>query len=494
MSTKTQIVTVCIVLSIATVLAFWQVSRCEFTTLDDIRYVTKNRSIQQGITVDAIAWAFTSYYAGNWDPVTWLSHMVDIELFGLQPRGHHLTNLLLHLLNTLLLFLLLHRMTKSLWQSAFVAALFALHPLHVESVAWVAERKDVLSTFFLMLTMGAYIFYVERQGPARYVIVLLLFALGLMAKPMLVTLPFVFLLLDYWPLRRFIPKRIERVKGSADGKGKAGKRNPKKGAIKAEAPTKDIFTWSLVRPLFLEKLPLLVLALASSVIAYLAQQRVGALELNEVLPLASRIGNAFVAYALYMMKMIWPSRLAVFYPHPESWPPLVVIGTTLLFIAITLSVLWKGRKYPYLPVGWFWYVGTLVPVIGIVQVGSHAMADRYSYIPLIGLFIMCAWGIPELIRKWRYGKEILAMSATVILLILGMVTWIQVGYWQNSIALYDHTLNVTENNSLIHNNRGNEYLALKNYAQALVDYSKAIEINPKYAEAVRNRSRGAGSK
>jgi len=389
--------------------------------------------------------------------------MVDVQLFGLHPGWHHLTNLLFHLANTLLLFLILNRMTKAFWQSAFVAALFALHPLHVESVAWVAERKDVLSTFFWMLTMGMYVFYVERPGLTRYLALVLCFALGLMAKPMLVTLPFVLLLLDYWPLQRLEWKK----------------------PAQAHRP--------LIRPLLTEKIPLFALAALSSIVTYLIQQHGGAVKSLEIFPPGARVANAFVSYSTYMVKMLWPTNLAVFYPHPRWWPFWQVLGSVVLLIAITVLAIRGAKKRPYAAVGWLWYVGTLVPVIGVVQVGSQALADRFTYIPLVGLFIIVAWAVPELLKKWPYRKEALIALSALCLLCLFLVTWRQVGYWRNSIVLYDHDLEVADRSDLIHNNRGLAYANLGKYTQAVADFSRAIEINPQYGKAYNSRGVAYGN-
>ena len=477
--TKKRLLIISLLLIIAAFMAFWQVTQNDFTNFDDTKYVTENGHIQDGLTVEGIKWAFTTGHAGNWHPLTWISHMVDVELFGLQPGWHHLTSLLFHLANTILLFLVLNRMTQALWRSAFVAALFALHPLHVESVAWVAERKDVLSTFFWMLTMGLYVSYVARPGLTRYLTLLLCFALGLLAKPMLVTLPFVLLLLDYWPLRRLEQQKPPQEPSSKD----------KSRTLPVKAPVQPVGHWPLLRLLLIEKIPLFVLAALSSTVTYLAQQHGGAVSSLEALPPSGRIANAVVSYSTYLVKMLWPTNLAVFYPHPGWWPLWQVLGSVALLIAITVLVLRGAKKRPYAAVGWLWYVGTLVPVIGIVQVGSQALADRYTYIPLVGLFIIVAWAVPELLEKWPYRKEALSALSAVCLLCLFLVTWRQVGYWRNSIALYDHALEVADRNSLIHYNRGTAYTNLSKYTQAIADFNRAIEINPRYVEAYNNRGR-----
>jgi len=491
---------ICLALAVLTVAAFWQLRDCGFINMDDGLYVYRNAAVQSGLNANNIKLAFSPELAklsGHWHPLTWLSWMLDYELFGLNPRGFHLINLLFHVMNTLLLFLVLRRMTKSLWPSAFVAALFAIHPLHVESVAWVTERKDVLSTFFWMLTLGAYSYYVESPGLKRYVFVLLFFVLGLLSKPMLITLPFVLLLLDFWPLRRFSEIKpddkiqSETLKSATSEKQKKSSKKKQAAAVRqpleVKKSTAPEYSWSRITPLLWEKVPLFALAILSSVITYFAAQSAGAVESTEALSLGVRIGNAFVSYIAYIGKMIWPSNLAIFYPHPLGVILWQVLGSVLLLIAITAAVFWKLRRFPYLATGWLWYLGTLVPVIGIVQAGSQAMADRYTYISLIGLFMIAAWGVPELLKTWRYRKEILLTLSILIILGLFTKTWTQVGYWQNNITLYDHTLKVTDRNWLAYDNRGSAYKGLGNYRQAIEDYDKAIEIKPGFALTYYNR-------
>ncbi|MGA3280056.1 MAG: tetratricopeptide repeat protein [Smithella sp.] len=494
-------VLICLALAILTVITFWSLKDCGFITFDDTNYVYENSYVQSGLNWNSIGQAFSSELvekSGNWHPLTWLSLMLDYQIFGLNPSAYHLVNLLVHIMNTILLFLIFHRMTKKLWPSAFVAALFAIHPLHVESVAWIAERKDVLSTFFWMLTMGAYSYYVEYRGFRRYSLVLLFFILGLMAKPMLVTLPFVLLLLDFWPLQRFgeikPDHKVQPEESTHLTSDKQKKKSKKKQAIKetleVKKPAAPEYKWSLIYPLLWEKVPLFVLAILSSVVTYIAQQKGGAISSIEMLPLGVRIGNALVSYIAYIGKMIWPSNLAVLYPHPGVLVPWQVLVSALLLIAITLLVILRAKRSPYLATGWLWYIGTLVPVIGIVQVGDQVMADRYTYISLIGLFIMVAWSVPDFLKKWKYREEILLASAALIILCISVITWTQVGYWQNSITLYDHTLKVTDNNWLIYNSRGTAYNGLGNYRQAIEDYDRAIKINPDYADTYNNRGVG----
>ena len=475
---------ICLALAILTVITFWSLKDCGFINLDDPLYVYENAYVQSGLNWNSIGQAFSSELAkvGHWHPLTWLSLMLDYQIFGLNPHGYHLINLLFHVMNTILLFLILHRMTKTLWPSAFVAALFAIHPLHVESVAWITERKDVLSTFFWMLTMGAYSYYVEHPGFRRYCFVLLFFTLGLMAKSMLVTLPFVLLLLDYWPLQRF-----QEINPEQKIQAEVFNLTPSvKEILEVEKLADTEYKWSLIYPLLLEKVPLFVLAVLSSIVTYIAAQSAGAVRFLKTLSLGARIENAFVSYIAYIGKMIWPSNLAVFYPHQLllSWQ---VLGSVLLLITITVAVFMMVKRSPYLATGWLWYLGTLVPVIGILQAGSQAMADRYTYIPLIGLFIIVAWGVPDLLKKWNYRKEILWASSALVILCLSIITWAQVGYWQNSITLYDHTLKITDYNWPIYYCRGNAYSDLGNYRQAIEDLNRAIEIKPDYVMAYTSR-------
>ncbi len=503
---KKQILFLGISLAAVTFIAFWQITQSDFINLDDPVYLTENVHIQDGLTLNGIGWAFTTMYAEFWHPLTWLSHMVDVQIFGMDPRGHHLTNLLFHVASTLLLLLLLHRMTKSLWPSAFVAALFALHPLHVESVAWVAERKDVLSAFFLMLTIGAYAFYAERPGLPRYMAVLLFFAFGLMAKPMLVTLPLVLLLLDYWPLQRFQPEEAARKiqvrgeqkpvlpcpppsRGRVGAGGTAQERRKRKAVSrrgeseKSPGPKGGRET---IRPLLLEKIPLFALAVLSTFLAYIAQggEAIGS---PDSVPPFERFENVFVSYLIYLGKMFWPTDLAVYYPYPAPRPLWQAGGAVLLFSLATWAAIRMAKKRPYFMVGWLWYAATLLPVIGIIQIGTHAMADRYTYISLIGPFIILAWGMPEIFEKWRFRKEALVILSGLCLLGLLFLTRIQVGFWRNSITLFDHALKVTDCNPLAYCNRGTAYWKLGNHRQAMEDYNKAIECSPKYPTAYYNR-------
>lgn len=450
------------ILLAVTAFLYWQVRDHEFLLYDDDRYITTNAYVLKGITLESVGWALTTGHASNWHPLTWLSHMVDVERFGLSPAGHLLTNVFFHLLNTFLLWLALYRISKNDWQSLFVATIFALHPLHVESVAWAAERKDVLSGLFWMLTLLAYAWYVERPSTKRFSVVLLSFALGLMAKPMLVTLPFVLLLLDVWPLKR----------------------------VPLPATAQPLRVRELMRsilPLVKEKIPLFILTAVSSIITYTVQQHGGAMSTVEGISLSVRLINALDAYIGYLVKTFWPLNLAVFYPHYGEHIPLWQTVISLLILAVvTLGTMRLFRRAPYMAVGWFWYLGTLVPVIGLVQVGAQAMADRYMYIPQIGICIMIAWGMGELLMHWRYRSFALSVAGSVICVVLTILSYRQVGYWKNTITLFEHTLAVTEKNWLAHHNLGTAYLRENDYARAALHFSKTLEIYPTIASTHYN--------
>jgi tetratricopeptide (TPR) repeat protein len=454
----------CLSLMAATFAVFEPVRNHTFLNIDDNLYITDNTPVKSGLTFKGVIWAFTTMHAANWHPLTWLSHMLDCQLYGLNPSGHHLTNLFFHIASALLLFLVLERMTGSLWRSSFVAALFALHPLHVESVAWVAERKDVLSTFFWMLTMWAHVRYVERPKLKRYLLVLLSFTMGLLSKPMLVTLPFVLLLIDYWPLKRFQFLHL--------------KRDPKPSTSK---PTNVVSQKSIILSLLWEKVPFFILSAGSSVLTFFAQQRMGAVAPMEIFPFEIRIANALISYIRYIEKMVWPHKLAVFYPHPVTLPLWKVIGAGLLLVCVSILVIRAVRKHPYYGVGWFWYLGTLVPVIGLIQVGAQAMADRYTYLPLIGLFIMIAWGVPEQFSEWRYRRIILSVSAGIVLLMMMMVTRLQIKHWQNDLTLYEHSLAVTSDNYFAHTNLGVALSGQGKIEEAISHYTEALRISPYHA-------------
>ena len=452
---------ICLVLVVALFACYWQVLHHDFLNYDDVDYVTDNENVQKGLTLEGLFWAFTTTHAGNWHPVTWLSHMLDCQLFGMNPGLHHMTNVFFHLLNTLLLFFVFKEMTGKVWQSGFIAAFFALHPLHVESVAWVAERKDVLSTFFWMLTLWSYIRYAKHTGILRYLPVLLFFVLGLMAKPMLVTLPFVMLLLDVYPLNRLqLPM--------SDGRNRPSQ---KKAALH----------------LILEKLPLFVFAGISSGVTFYAQKQGGTMAPLDVIPFDMRIANALVSYVKYMGKMIYPVKLAVLYPYPETLPLGEVAGACLVLASISFLAFRTIRHHPYIALGWLWYLGTLVPVIGLVQVGAQSMADRYTYVPLIGLSVVIAWGAPEMVTPWRHGKRCLVLSSAMLLLSLAMISWKQLGYWKNSITLFERAISAgADGHHIPHNNLGSAYGELKQLDRAIKHYSEAIRIKPDYEKAHYN--------
>jgi len=461
-------IAVCLFLAVTTLAVFWPVRNHEFVNYDDDLYVTQNRRVQSGLTLESMVWAFTTTDTRNWHPLTWLSHMLDCEIYGLNAGGHHVTSVLLHLANSLLLFLVFHRMTGALWRSAFLSALFALHPIHVESVAWVAERKDVLSTLFWILTLGAYVRYVERPGPMRYLLVPLAFALGLMAKPMLVTLPFVLLLMDYWPLGRL---RNEPSRGG--GGTSKGHQASARGGYRVRI---FLLIW--------EKAPLFALAAVSAAVTLFAQKSGGAM--LWVVPLKMRVANALVSYVSYMGKMMWPDGLAVLYPHPGMVPMGQAVGAALLLALISLFTLSVARRYPYLAVGWLWYLGTLVPVVGLAQVGVQSMADRYTYVPLIGIFVIVCWAMADLATKWHRARTVLAVLAGVVVLSLMARTWFQVRYWQSNITLFEHAVQVTKNNYIAHNNLGNALVGKGELEAAIEHYSKALRLSPRYGKARNN--------
>jgi protein O-mannosyl-transferase len=444
---------VCIFLALITWFVFGQTLRHEFINYDDEVYVQKNPQINHGFTPSGVMWAFTHSHAANWHPVTSMSHMLDSQLFGLKAGAHHFTNVFLHTIAVILLFLVLRQMTAgpssppdesvrsadrtgTVWRSAFVAALFAVHPLHVESVAWVAERKDVLSGVFFMLTLGAYVRYVRNPSPVRYVTMSILFVLGLMSKPMLVTVPFVLLLLDYWPLQR--------------------NANFKK--------------------LILEKVPLFLLAAASCLATVLAQT--GAVIAVEELPFRLRVGNAMTASATYIWQLFWPENLAIFYPirFDQLFGQVALAGGLLLFI--TAGVLALRKQCPYLFTGWFWYLGMLVPVIGLLQVGSQAHADRYTYLPHIGLYLMITWGICDLTARWPYRRQILTVAAAIIVAALAWRARIQTAFWHDSEKLWRHALAVTTNNNVAHRTLAKFLFSQKRMGEAVSHLEEALTLRP----------------
>ncbi|HET7343754.1 MAG TPA: tetratricopeptide repeat protein [Methylomirabilota bacterium] len=443
---------IALLLLVGVALVFGGVREYGFIDFDDSEYVYANPVVRQGLTPSGIAWAFSLSAYASWHPITWMSHMADVQLFGLHAGLHHVVNVVLHGLNTVLLFLVLSGMTGAIWRSALVAALFGVHPLHVESVAWVSERKDVLSTMFWFLTLAAYGRYAKAPTAGRYAATLLFFVLGLLSKPMLVVVPLTLLLLDYWPL--------ERLRGDKLGR------------------------------LLVEKLPFFALAAAVSLITYSAQARWEAMWSAEALPLGARIANAIVSTTAYLEKTVAPVSLAAFYPHPASLgrsvPTGNVVGSLLVLVAISGVVGWQFRRRPYLVVGWSWYLLSLAPVLGFVQVGSQAMADRYTYVPLVGVFLAVVWGIADVVPGRRIARVAVATVATTVVAILALLAVRQVGYWRDATTLYTHAIRVTADNWLAWNNLGMQYLEARQPEVALACFRKAASIRPDYSHAWHN--------
>ena len=455
-------------LTLGTLAGYWPVRHFDFVNLDDGVYVSECRMVRQGLSWPGLAWAFQSVRGGNWNPLVWLSHMADCQIYGMAPGGHHLTNLLLHTANVLLLFLVLKSMTGATWRSGFAAAIFAWHPAHVESVAWVSERKDVLSTLFWLLTTWTYVRYARGskvQGPKSkvlYALSLLFFVLGLLSKPMLVTLPFTLLLLDYWPLNRFA--KGNQVATIGTGKPPAAK--------------------SLTRKfLILEKVPFIILSAGASVLAVWAQQSASALAAT---PFSARLANAPVFYLTYLRMLFWPVDLAVFYPYPDAIHLWQTIGAVLVLLLITWAVIRGMKQHGYLGMGWFWFLGTLVPVIGLVQVGSQGTADRYTYIPYIGLAIIVSWGLADVARAWPRGRAVLKAFAVLALLCCLATTASQVTYWQNNTTLLEHARKVTSGNFIAHDNLGSELLHHGKLDEAEAHFREVIRLRPAVAKPYNN--------
>ncbi len=439
-------ISICIALAGLVWLVFGQTLWHDFINYDDPRYVYENTRITAGLSLSGIAWALTHIHSMNWHPLTTMSHMLDCQLYGLKAGWHHFTNVLLHTIAVILLFLALQLMTGAFWRSAFVAAVFAIHPLRVESVAWIAERKDVLSGVFFMLTLLAYAYYAHSPQIRRYLVLVFVFACGLMSKPMLVTLPFVLLLLDYWPLDRI--------------KGQLGKR-------------------------VLEKIPLIALSAVSSIATLLAQK--GAVGWIDELPILERINNAVVSYVLYIWQMLWPVNLAVFYPHPENrLPPWEIISSLLLLICITTAAIALRKQRAYLMTGWLWYLGMLVPVIGLVQVGWQGRADRYTYLPQIGLYVAITWAVVDLMALWRRKRTILSAAAVLTIGVLSWRAWVQTWYWRDSETLFKHALGVTTKNDVAENNLGIVYLRQGNVDEAISLLQAAVDLRPDNSPAHEN--------
>jgi tetratricopeptide (TPR) repeat protein len=454
-------------LTVATLAIYAQVLQFPFVSWDDPGYIYENSHISDGLTMESVKWALTSGYAANWHPVTWISHILDIELFGLErgpgesflqgPGGHHLVSLLLHTANSLLLLLLLYRMTGVFWPSALTAALFAFHPLRVESVAWASERKDVLSGLFFMLTLLAYHGYTQRPSFRRYILVFIALALGLMSKPMLVTVPFLLLLLDLWPLRRW-----------------------------------ELPHWP-PRRILLEKLPLLALVFASCLVTLLAQKAGGAVSSLDRLSWAWRLINTPVAYAMYFLKSLWPRHLAYSYPHPGSLPMeqlgdwvVMAVGATLCLGLLSVIAFNVARRWPYLLVGWLWFLGMLLPVIGLMQVGQQAWADRYAYLPLVGVYVMISWSLIQLIHQRPALRRAVIVVVVGLLLVLLPCTWRQVAVWRDGQSLYTHALAVTRNNYMAHYNLANDLQGEGRIEEAVMHQQQALSINWNLANAHNN--------
>lgn len=447
---KTLYLMICVFLIIVNLAIYLQVTGFEFTTFDDPVYVTQNPNVRAGLTSESAWWALTAAYAQNWHPLTWISHMSDVQLYGMDAGKHHLSAVLLHIINTLLLFFVLTLLTGYPWRSAFVAALFAVHPLHVESVAWVAERKDVLSTLFLLLTILAYIYYSAKPNIQRYLLVALAFGLGLLAKPMLVTVPFLLLILDFWPLKRLN------------------------------------LGWKLA----IEKLPLLAMTAVSCGLTVWAQTEGHAVTSVGVIPMSERISNALMSYGIYIWKMILPLKLASYYPHPvNSWPIWQVALSAIFMIAVTVLAIRYARKAPYILAGWLWYIVTLVPVIGLMQVGLQARADRYTYIPLIGIFTIIALGVPDLWiknTKETNKPKVLGAVAGIVILALMIPAYTQVGYWHDTRTLFTHAITVTQDNWFAESVIGSVLNDEQKYDEAVEHLQRSVEIEPRYAVAQNN--------
>lgn len=435
----------CILLALATLLVYFRTVHYGFVFYDDDTFVYANPVVKAGLKASGLVWAFGRHFA-NWHPLTWISYLLDAQLFGMNAGGFHLVNVLLHTASVVLLFLALFRMTGRTWRCAVVSAVFALHPLHVESVAWVAERKDVLSTFLEMIALLLYVRYAEHPTAKRYRLVCLLFVLSLMAKPMSVTFPLILLLLDYWPLRRI------------------------------QWP----LSWPEVQRAVVEKVPLLLVSLAASALTVTAQREYGTVSSLESVPLATRIANAAIAYVLYIKQAIWPANLGVLYP---AEPPRLSSAALalLILLAVTVAVLALARTRPYWFTGWFWYVGMLVPVIGLVQVGLQSRADRYTYVPLVGLTIAIVWAAADWLERHPALRPVFAAATGVVLLAFAVGTWRQVGYWKDSRTLFEHTIAVTERNSIMRNNLGVVLMNAGDDRGAMVQYFQAMRIDPEYA-------------
>jgi tetratricopeptide (TPR) repeat protein len=468
-----------LLLVVVTLALYSPVRNHPFINYDDDRYVTQNAHVKAGLNWNTFLWTLTATEQSNWHPLTWLSHVLDFEIYGSNAGGHHVSSVLIHLLNVVLLFLLLLRSTHAMGRSLVVAALFALHPLNVESVAWVAERKNVLSTLFFLLALAAYGWYAQKPGVKRYLLLVAMFVFGLSSKPMVITLPFVLLLLDFWPL-----ERIEEAGPAAPVRvSKAGKQR----AAQALAPKSLLVTrhsplWTLV----LEKVPLLILSAASALITIVAQ-RSSAIRSLEGFPLQVRLENALYSYAMYVWKAFWPARLALFYPYPGRTLAGWQLGLAALFFAGVSALAWNQRfDRRYLLTGWLWYLGILVPVIGLMQVGDQAMADRYAYIPLIGVFVMVVWGVADWADSRRINFTRRAAVTVALLAFFSFFTWKQIGYWKSSYDVWLHTLEVTQRNAIAEGNLGDALHSTGQPEDALPHFRNAVALQPRDAKQHAN--------
>jgi tetratricopeptide (TPR) repeat protein len=469
MSDSSKKLIVYLLLAITVIAVYWPVTDHQFINFDDDLYVTDNQQVKSGLTIDGIIWAFQFNDRGYWQPLTWISHMLDCELAGVDPAWHHFHNLMIHLVNSVLLFFLFYQLSGGFYRSLLIAAIFAVHPLNVDSVAWIAERKNLLSTFFWILSLLLYKRYTDKANPSRYALVLTSFLLGLMVKPMLVTLPFVFFMLDFWPLNR----TKYDLQPSME--------------LEAARSDKAVLQPTAISKLAIEKIPFLVLSLGSVCLSILSTRQIGEIVSVNSVPMTLRLGNALVSYVKYAGKMIWPFNLAVYYPFPDTMPMWSSIGAAILLAAVSALCLRFFLQKPYLTVGWFWYLGTLVPVIGIVQGGLWpAMADRWSYVPLIGLFIITVWGIADIAEKWRKGKPLFALVAISIIAFFSITARVQLQHWENSAALFEHALAVTENNYVAHNNLGNALSKEWKLLKATEHYRESIRLKPNHAKAFNN--------
>ena len=508
-------------LVLVTFALYWPATRCDFINYDDPDYVTENPRVQGALSWEAVKWDFLNPVSCNWHPLTVLSHAVNCQLFGLNPWGHHLTNLLFHALNAALVFALFQQLTGATWRSLFVAALFAVHPMRVESVVWVSERKDVLSGFFGLLSLIFYARYAQRraQGADRgspaassmlgvgssmldvqsssainYSLSLAFFICGLLSKPMLVTFPFVMFLLDYWPLRRFqLSASVPSVPSVAKTLSPPLSQSPpvqNPCLIRVQSVAKNPGLWRLV----FEKIPFFALAAAASVVTFVVQKTGGSLAGGENLPFGPRCGNVLVSYCRHLGKMFWPEGLSVFYPYPGRWPMAKVLLAGLLVLGISVLLIVNRRRYPFLLIGWLWFCGMLVPVIGLVQTGSQAMADRHTYLPSLGMLMFAVWGTCELARRWRYQVIVLSVAGSVAVLLCLALTCRQIGYWKDSETLFRHALEVTENNYVAYFNLGTAFLMKGQIDEAIRQFQEAIRLRPDYDEAHSNLGIALGMK